>query len=99
MAQQSRPVELAQKRSGELLERIRKNNDLDLGTQLVEKFFAPFEWPQTADYLLDIEKLQPMVVEDGQSPAHQLVVIGLVPSGAAQFVDAGLFGHGNPDFR
>ena len=52
-----------------------------------------------ADALEAYRAARATLVEELQPAAHQDVVIRNVAGGEAQFLDAGLFGHGDPDFR
>ena len=90
---------LLEEGTGELLERVRENDHLDSGAEFIQKFPGAFQQTQTANDFLDVGKLEPMLVEYLQSPAHQDVIVRFVAGRAAQFLDAGLFGHGDPDFR
>ena len=99
VTQEGRPIELAEQGSGELLERVGQDDDLHERTQFVQELLRAGQGPQRADDTLNVRQLQSVLVQDGQAPAHELVVIRLIARGAAQFRDARLLGHGNPDLR
>ncbi len=99
MAQQRRETELTHQRLRELVEGVRQNHDLKALTQPVNKLDGTFERLQGGDHFLDIRQLEAMLVQNGQPLLHQHVVIRNITGGCLQFLDAGLLGKGNPDFR
>jgi ATP-dependent 26S proteasome regulatory subunit len=53
--------------------------------------------PHAADHGLDVGELQPVLAQQADAVAHQLVVVGLVARGAAELGDAGALGERDPD--
>ena len=98
VAQERRPVELAEQGRGELLERVGQDHDLNEGTQLVQELPGAGQGPQFSDASLNVRQLQPVLVQQRQAAAHELVVVRLIARGPAQLRNARLFGHGDPDF-
>jgi hypothetical protein len=99
VAEEGGPVELTDQGCGELFEGIGEDDDRHLLAQLAEELECTREGLEGGDNLLDIGEAEVVLVEDGESPAHEAVVIGLIAGGAAQFGNAGFFGDGDPDFR
>ena len=52
-----------------------------------------------SDDFMDFPDADAFPFQDIQTVTHQFVVIGLIPGGAFQFLQTGLAGHRNPDFR
>lgn len=98
VAEERRPVELADERDGELLEGVGEDDELDAAAEGVEEIDGAGERGKGADDLLDFGEGDAVAIEDIDTVAHQLVVIGFVTRGAAELGDAGAFGDGDPDF-
>ena len=99
VTEQRGAAKLAHERIGELFEGVGENHHLDAAAEFVEELGGAGERRETADDVLDFREGDAVAVEDVDAVEHQLVVIGLVPRGAAQFGQAGAFGDGDPDFR
>ena len=99
VAQEGGPLQLAQEGLGELLESIREDDDLGERAQFAQERQPAVQRPERADHLLNVGELQTMLVEDLEPSAHELVVVRFLASGAAEFLEAGLLGDGDPDFR
>ena len=97
MAKQCRPGELAHERVRELLEGVGEDQHLRAAAQFVEELARSGHWLELGDDCGDVGQPQSVLVEDGEAPAHQHVVVGLVASSALQRFDAGSFGDGDPD--
>ncbi len=82
-----------------MLEGVRQNDHLDFFPQRVQKVFSTWQGTKVPDDLLDIRKLQTVLIQDREPTLHQFVVVRFIPGGAPQFRNAGFFGHGDPDFR
>ena len=57
VTQKRRPAELAEQGSGELLERVGQNDDLNERAQFIQEFLAAGQWTQRADDPLDVHQL------------------------------------------
>ena len=101
VAEDRRPVELADERLGELLEGVGEDDDLDseFFAEVVDEFFCAFEGRQGADDGLDFAEGDVVPVEDFEAVMHEFVVVGFVAGGAAEFGDARALGDCDPDFR
>ena len=87
-------------RLGELLEGVRQDHDLGaLGAARRGTSTAPGQRLEAADHVLDARQREAVLVEQVEPVAHEDVVVGLVAGGAAQRVDAGALGDGDPDLR
>ena len=58
MTKNSRPIELAHQRCGELQKSVRQDHHLRFGPQRIQKIFRPFQWRQTANDLLNIRQFE-----------------------------------------
>ena len=47
----------------------------------------------------DPKLIEPYIIKDPQALLHQHVVVGNVPGGRLERLDAGFFREGDPDFR
>ena len=92
-------IELLHQRGGELVEGIRQDHHLVVGAQPGEKIVRAVERTHAANDGLDVGELQPVLLEDRDAVAHQLVVVGLVARGDAQRLDAGRLRDVDPDLR
>src|SRR5262249_23650046 len=88
VTKQRRPAELAHEGFRELLEGVGEDDDGRKLTQPVEKTLRAVESLDRIDRALDVRELQAMLVEDGDSTAHELVIVGLVACGALERPDA-----------
>ena len=85
--------------SCELFEGVREEDDLGLGPQLVEELAGAGERDEAADDLGDQRHRQVVRCQQVEAVSHQRVVVGFVARRAAQPVDPGAFGDGDPDLR
>ena len=83
-------------RLGELLEGVAEDHRLSLCPQCVQKRFGAGHGVDLCNHILNFLQPQPMLLQNAQPPAHQLVIIRLVAGGAAQLRDAALLGKGDP---
>ncbi len=99
MAEDGRHAQLAHQGGGELLEGVAEDDHLGESAQVVEEVLGSLHRDKTADHIGDQAHRQAVVVEEGQAPLHQHVVVRLVARCAAQLGDTGAFGHRDPDLR
>ena len=97
VAQDGRLAELGHERPGELGERVGEQHDLCPGPQLVEELGRARQRRQLGDDLGDRRHAEPVALEQVEAVPHQDVVVGLVARRAAQLLDAGALGDGDPD--
>jgi hypothetical protein len=76
--------------AGNPVERLRAVRETQALQRAVERLHG-------ADHRLDVRQPEPVLVEDCEAPAHQLVVVGLVARRAAQRRDARALGDVDPD--
>lgn len=98
VADQRGHSEMSHQRATELLERVGQDEDLGEFSQSTEEFGCSRKRRQTGDHAFDFRHGQAVGVEDLESTAHQLVVVGFVAGGPAQLWYAGLFGNCYPNF-
>ena len=89
----------AQQRPGELLEGVRQDHDLGALAQRVEELDGAGQGSEAGDDVGDLRHAEPVRVEQVEPVPHQDVVVGLVAGRAAQLLDPGPLGHGDPDLR
>ncbi len=99
VAEERGPAHLLDERLGELLERVREDDDLGPAAQLVEKVEGARQERQTGDHGLDLRKRDAVSIHDPDTVKHELVVVGFVARGATQLGNTGALGDGDPDFR
>ena len=99
VTEQSRPFQLPHQRLGEFVEGIGKNDHLKALAQPVDEIYSTGQGFQLGYYRLDVIHLEIMLLQKPQALLHQYVIVGNIPGSRAQFVDAGAFGKGDPDFR
>jgi hypothetical protein len=97
VAKECRPAQLAHQRVGEFVEGVRQDDHLEARAQLVQEVLGTFQRRHAAYHVLDVRQLQPVVLEQADAKAHQLVVVGLVARGAHEFGNAGALGKLDPD--
>ena len=65
--------------------------------KIIQEFLGARQRPERRNDLLDVGELEAVLVEDLQPAAHELVIVRFVAGRAAQFLDARLLGHRNPN--
>ena len=88
VAQQRRTAERAHQRIGELVERVRQDEDLIARAQVVEEFACAGQRPHALDHALDVCEREAVLREQLDAKAHQPVVVGLVARRARQLGNA-----------
>ena len=99
VAKQCRIVEFCHERHGKLCERITQNEDLCLPAEFIEEFLRARKRIDRRDCSLDFLQSESMLLQDGKSVLHELVIIRFVAGRAAQLRDTGSLRKCDPDFR
>ena len=89
VAQDRRVPELFHQWRSELLEGVAEQNHLVVVAQPVEKLAGSVERSHVGEHRPQIAHRDPFSIEDLESVGHEPVVVGLVASGALEFVDPG----------
>ena len=97
VAQQGGVSQLLHQGHAELIEGVAEDHHLRHAAQLIQKFLRTGQGVDLGDDVLDLPQLHALFPQQVDAPAHQLVVVRLVPGGAAQLGDAALLGKGDPD--
>ena len=97
VAEDGGPVQLLHKGLRELLKGVAEDDGLGLLAQGIQEVLGARQGIDPGDGRLDLPQAQAALFQDAQAPAHQLVVIRLVPGGALELRDAALLGEGDPD--
>ena len=97
VAEDGGPAQLAHQGLGKLLKGVAEDDHLGHGAQLIQKLLGPGQGVDLGDGGLDLLETQPVLLQDTKAPAHQLVVVGLIPGGALELGNAALLGKGDPD--
>ena len=99
IAEDGGPAQLLHQGLGELLKGVAEDDDLGVLPQGVQKLLGPGERVDPGDGRLDLPDPKAVLLQNVQTPAHQLVIIGLIPGGPLQLGDAAGLGEGDPDLR
>ncbi len=78
---------------------VGENDKLRPGAEFIDECFGAFERFEGVDDGLDVAEFEIVCRQQIEAIAHQHIVIRLIARGAAQGLDAGFLGNGNPDFR
>ena len=97
VAEDGGPVQLLHQGLRELLKGVAEDDGLGLLAQGIQEVLGARQGIDPGDGRLDLPQAQAALFQDAQAPAHQLVVIRLVPGGALELRDAALLGEGDPD--
>ena len=89
VAHQRWHAKLLHQRHGELVKRVRKNDDLEVAPQCVEKLLGTGQRTRPGNDLADVAQTEFVLAQQVEPVFHQLVVIGFVAGRAAQFRNAG----------
>ena len=98
VAEDGGPAQLFHQGLCKLLKGVAEDDHLGHGAQLIQKLLGPGQGVDLGDGGLDLLQTQSVLLQDAQTPAHELVVVGLIPGGALELRDAALFRKGDPDF-
>ena len=93
-----RPAHLAHQRATEDVEGVGDDYHLGGFAKPVQKIHRAGEGLYRVDHSDHLVKRQPVPAQEVDAEAHQLVEVGFVARGAAEFGDADLVGEGDPDF-
>ena len=99
IAEDGGPAQLLHQGLGKLLKGVAEDDDLGLLPKGVQKLLGSGERVDLGDGVLDLPNPKAMLLQNAQTPVHQLVIIGLIPGGALQFGDSAGLGEGDPDLR
>lgn len=99
MTEQGRPAQLLHQRLGELIESVRKDDQLEVFAGPFDELLGSFHRVQGIDHCLDVGQAVAMLIQNLQAHTHEFVVVRNIPGGGTQFIDAGFFSEVDPDFR
>ena len=99
IAEDRRPAKLLHQRLRKLRKRITDNDDLTKLTKLIQELLRTRKRIDLLDGLLDLLQSQSMFLQDPDSPAHQLIIIRLVPRRPLKLRDPAGLRKRDPDLR
>ena len=97
VAEQRRPAELLHQGLGKLGAGVAQNDGLGDGSELIQKLLRARQGVDGGDHVLDLLEAEAVFLQNAETPAHELVVIGFIACGAAKLGDAACLRKGDPD--
>ena len=99
VAEDGRHAELFHERKGKLFKGVAQDHSLHFCAQRIQEFPGAGKRIDLGDHLLHFPQAEAVLFQCGDTPAHELVIVGFVSRGAAQFGNAAFFRKGDPDLR
>ena len=99
VAEDGGPTELFHERRRKLREGVAENDRLRDAAQLVKKRFCPRQRVNFRNGILNLLQSESVLSEDIETPAHELIIIRLVPRRALQLRNSAGLRKRDPDFR